>query len=57
MELPRRQHERDKEFVTNILRQLAFEEEMGGFKHANKIFKYIILVAKDELYGGYNLKI
>ena len=57
LESPRRQHEKDKEFVTNVLRQLAFEEEMGGFKHANKIFKYIILIAKDELYGGYNLKI
>lgn len=55
--LPRRQHEKDKEFVTNVLRQLAFEEEMGGHKYATNIFKALMLVMKDEYCGGYNLKV
>ena len=57
LELPRRQHENDKSFVTNVLQQLAYEEEMGGFKHADKLVKYTLLVAKDDLYGGWNMKV
>ena len=57
LELPRRQHENDKKFVTNVLQQLAYEEEMGGFKHADKLVKYTLLVAKDDLYGGWNMKV
>lgn len=57
LESPRRQHEKDKEFVTNVLEQLVYEEEMGGFKHANNIFKYTVLVAKDDLYGGWHMKV
>ena len=57
LESPRRQHEKDKEFVTNILKQLAYEEEMGGHKHATNIFKALMLVVKDEYCGGYNLKV
>lgn len=57
LESPRRQHERDKEFVTNILKQLAYEAEMGGYKHATNIFKSLMLVVKDEYCGGYNLKV
>ena len=57
LELPRRQHDNDKSFVTNVLQQLAYEEEMGGFKHADKLVKYTLLVAKDDLYGGWNMKV
>ena len=57
LESPRRQHESDKEFVTNVLKQLVYEEEMGGFEHANNIFKYIVLVAKDDLYGGWHMEV
>ena len=57
LELPRRQHDADKTFVTFILKQLAYEEEMGGFKHANAILKYVLLVYKDSMYGGFNLKV
>ena len=57
LELPRRQHENDKKFVTQVLGQLAYEEETGGFKHANEIFKYNLLVYKDRLYGGYSTKV
>jgi hypothetical protein len=57
LELPRRQHEKDKEFVTTILKQLAYEEALGGFKHTTRMFKALLLVLKDEYCGGYNLKI
>lgn len=57
LELPRAQHQNDKNFITKILGQLAYEEECGGSKHATKIFKYNLLVMKDKLYGGYNLKV
>lgn len=57
LESPRRQHESDKDFISTVLEQLAFEEEMGGFKHATKTFKLFLLVIKDRLYGGYNLKV
>lgn len=57
LESPRRQHETDKGFVTLILSQLAYEEEMGGYEHATNIFKTLMLVAKDEYCGGYNLKV
>ena len=57
LESPRRQHNSDKKFVTQVLAQLAYEEEMGGFKHATEIFKYNLMVYKERLYGGYHLKV
>ena len=57
LELPRRQHDTDKNFVTFALKQLAYEEEMGGFKHANACVKTVLLIYKDSMYGGYNLKV
>lgn len=57
LELPRSQHENDKKFVTQVLAQLAYEEEMGGFKHATEIFKYNLMVYKDHLYGGFHNKV
>ena len=57
LELPRAQHDADKEFVTRILEQLAHEEKMVGIKYTTKMLKYIMLVAKDEKYGGYHLKV
>ena len=38
-------------------KQLAYEEEMGGFKHATRMFEALLLVIKDEYCGGYNLKV
>jgi hypothetical protein len=57
LEGPRRQHDNDKKFVTQVLAQLAYEEEMGGFKHATEIFKYNLMVYKDHLYGGFHNKV
>lgn len=57
LELPRRQHESDKDFVSTALSQLAYEEEMGGFKHAEKTFKTLMLALKDYWCGGCNLKV
>lgn len=57
LESPRRQHESDKDFVSTALSQLAYEEEMGGFKHAEKIFKMLMLALKDYWCGGCNLKV
>jgi hypothetical protein len=57
LESPRRQHKNDTEFVSLILNQLAYEEEMGGHEHATNIFKSLMLVIKDEYCGGYNLKV
>ena len=57
LESPRRQHDNDKKFVTQILAQLAYEEDMGGFKHATEIFKYNLMVYKDHLYGGFHDKV
>ena len=57
LESPRRQHKNDKAFVSRILGQLSYEEVQGGHKHATRIFKSIMLVAKDKYCGGYNLKV
>jgi hypothetical protein len=57
LDLPRAQHYADKKFVTCILEQLAHEEEMGGHKRAINMFKYCLLVVKDELYGGWHTKV
>ena len=57
LEMPRAQHDADKAFVTTILEQLAHEETMGGTKCATYFFKAIMCVVKDEICGGYNLKI
>ena len=57
LELPRSQHENDKKFVTRVLSQLVYEEEMGGFNYATKIFKYNLMVYKDDLYGGFHTKV
>ena len=57
MNLPRAQHCADKEFVTRILEQLAYEEEMGGHKHATNTLKYSLLVYMDLKYGGVHYKV
>lgn len=57
LESPRRQHEKDKEFVTNIFKRLVHEEWACGHKHATNIFKYAVLAAKDGLYGGWHMKV
>ena len=54
---PRSQHRNDKAFVSRILGQLSYEEVQGGHEHATRIFKFIMLVAKDKYCGGYNLKV
>ena len=57
LDLPRAQHYADKEFVTRILEQLAYEEEMGGHKHATDTLKYSLLVYMDLEYGGIHYKV
>lgn len=57
LELPRAQHENDKAFVTRVLEQLAYEEEVGGTKRATKLLKYILLIYKDARYGGIHYKV
>ena len=54
---PRRQHFNDMVFVGRILEQLAYEEEMGGHKHATNTLKYSLLVAKDLIYGKVHYKV
>ena len=57
LKLPRSQHENDKKFVSSILRNLAEFEETDGFKRANEIFRYALLVEKDHILGGFNMKV
>ena len=57
LKLPRSQHENDKKFVSSILRNLAEFEETDGFKRANEIFQYALLVEKDRVLGGFNMKV
>ena len=57
LDLPRAQHDADKEFVTCILEQLAYEEKMRGTRRATNILKYFLLVLKDEKYGGFHYKV
>ena len=57
LESPRRQHKNDKAFVSRILGQLSYEEVQGGHEHATRIFKSLMLVAKDKYCSGYNLKV
>ena len=57
LELPRAQHQNDKDFVSCILSQLAYEEEMGGYKRATSSLIYSLLVAKDSIYGGDHYKV
>ena len=57
LEQPRSQHEKDKKFVSRVLRALAEFEETGDFKRANKIFRFVLLVEKDHILGGFNMKV
>lgn len=57
LSMPRRQHFNDMAFVTRMLEQLSYEESMVGTKHATRILKYALLVAKDKLYGGNHYKV
>ena len=57
LELSRAQHQNDKDFVSCILAQLAYEEEMCGYNRATTLFQFMLLAKKDELYGGYNFKV
>ena len=57
LELPRRQHEKDKEFISEALGRLAYNEKMAGRESAEYLFRSMLLVIKDDLYGGYNLKV
>ena len=57
LELPRSQHENDKKFVSRILRNLAEFEETGSFERANEVFRFVLLVEKDHVVGGFNRKI
>ena len=57
MKQPRRQHFNDMAFVGRTLERLAFEEETGGHKHATGMFKYSLMIYKDDLYGGYHYKV
>ena len=57
LELPRSQHENDKKFVSRVLNNLAEFETTGGFKRANEVFGFILLVEKDRICGGFNMKV
>ena len=57
LDLPRAQHDADKQFVSRIFEQLAYEEEIGGYKRATNLFKYMLLSVKDDLYGGWHMKV
>ena len=57
LELPRSQHENDKKFVSKVLRDLAEFEETGSFKRANEVFRFVLLVEKDHILGGFNEKV
>lgn len=57
LELPRSQHENDKKFVSRILRNLAEFEETGSFERANEVFRFVLLVEKDHVVGGFNRKV
>lgn len=52
LESPRSQHEKDKEFVTNVLEALKDLESTQGTTDTTKVFKYLMLVIKDITLGG-----
>ena len=53
----RRQHFNDMAFVGRVLQRLAEYEKINGSKYANETFKYILMVEKDHVLGGFNMKV
>ena len=57
MKQPRRQHFNDMAFVGRVLQSLAEYEKINGSEYVNKMFKYILIVEKDHVLGGFNEKV